>query len=108
MQRVNRVALEQKLGRPLLPGMQALHTCDNPPCRNPEHLYEGTQKQNIADVLARGHHFQANKTQCDNGHEFTEKNTYLLNGVRHCRACHRERSRAYRARKRGQRKLLTV
>lgn len=26
-----------------------LHTCDNPPCCNPAHLYDGTQKQNVAD-----------------------------------------------------------
>jgi HNH endonuclease len=48
------VALEEKLGRPLLPGMQSNHYCDNPPCIQPEHLYEGTQAQNIKDSLERG------------------------------------------------------
>lgn len=50
------VALELALGRVLQPGMSALHTCDNPPCCNPAHLYEGTQQQNIADMVARGRH----------------------------------------------------
>lgn len=26
-----------------------LHHCDNPPCLRPDHLYDGTQKQNMAD-----------------------------------------------------------
>ena len=49
------VALEEKLGRPLLPGMQSNHHCDNPPCIQPEHLYEGTQAQNVRDSLRHGH-----------------------------------------------------
>ena len=31
-----------------------LHKCDNPPCVNPNHLYEGTAKQNMQDALQRG------------------------------------------------------
>lgn len=31
-----------------------LHHCDNPPCVRPEHLYVGTNVQNIADKVARG------------------------------------------------------
>lgn len=52
--RVHRVVLEQKLGRPLAEGMYALHTCDNPPCVNTEHLYEGDQKRNLSDAKERG------------------------------------------------------
>lgn len=35
-------------------GRYCLHTCDNPPCCNPAHLYWGTQRQNIADMDRRG------------------------------------------------------
>lgn len=50
----NRVALEEKLGRPLLPGMWALHHCDWPPCVQQEHLYEGTCADNCRDASVRG------------------------------------------------------
>lgn len=34
--------------------MRGLHACDNRPCCNPAHLFEGTQKDNIADMIAKG------------------------------------------------------
>lgn len=36
------------------PGMYVLHSCDNPPCCNPAHLRLGTQRDNGADMKARG------------------------------------------------------
>lgn len=47
-------SLELALGRRLLPGMRGLHTCDNRPCVNPAHLFEGTQRDNIRDMIAKG------------------------------------------------------
>lgn len=49
----NRIAYELHYG-PIPPGLGALHTCDNPPCCNPAHLYAGTAKNNIDDTIARG------------------------------------------------------
>jgi len=49
----NRVALEDKLGRSIAPGLKALHRCDNPSCIQPEHLYEGSHGQNMKDMVVR-------------------------------------------------------
>lgn len=35
------------------PGMFALHSCDNPPCINPNHLRWGTQAENVQDTNER-------------------------------------------------------
>lgn len=41
-------------GRPRKDDLFALHRCDNPMCVNPDHLWWGTQKENIRDALAKG------------------------------------------------------
>lgn len=33
------------------------HKCDNKACINPDHLEEGTQKENMKDIVRRGYHF---------------------------------------------------
>lgn len=33
--------------------MKVLHRCDMPPCVNPEHLFLGTQKQNMEDKVTK-------------------------------------------------------
>lgn len=52
--RAHRVSLERKLGRPIRAGFQANHTCDRMLCVAEDHLYEGTQQQNVDDRIARG------------------------------------------------------
>jgi len=48
----NRAAFFLKHGR--WPTHQACHTCDTPLCVNGDHLYDGTQQDNMNDKMRRG------------------------------------------------------
>jgi hypothetical protein len=61
--RAHRIALERKLGRPISPEFQALHTCDCKSCVNPEHLYEGTYRDNMLDRWERDPEFRETISQ---------------------------------------------
>jgi hypothetical protein len=52
--KASRWALRRKLGREIGPGLQAIHSCDNPPCCNERHLSEGTNLDNVRDRDAKG------------------------------------------------------
>lgn len=49
----HRLSWEYHYG-PIPSGMNILHKCDNPACCNPEHLFIGTQQDNIADMHQKG------------------------------------------------------
>lgn len=51
----HRVAWESAHG-PIPQGMSVLHRCDNPSCINIEHLFIGTQRDNMADCVSKGRH----------------------------------------------------
>ena len=76
---------------PIPKNMNVCHTCDIPSCVNPDHLFIGTQKDNVRDCISKGRHMTQNaahrKTHCKRGHEFTPENTNLRRGFRECITC---------------------
>lgn len=70
--RAHRWVLGQVRGKPLSREVvgeeDACHKCDNPPCVNPDHLYVGTRKQNIADAVERERLWQLKRETCPKGH----------------------------------------
>ena len=49
----HRVAWREFVG-PIPFGLCVLHRCDNPPCINPDHLFLGTQADNMRDMNVKG------------------------------------------------------
>jgi hypothetical protein len=86
---------------PIPDGLWVLHTCDIPACFRPDHLFLGTQADNMQDMHRKGRWVKTGnqhtgKTHCKNGHEFTTENTRWYRGSRYCKTCRRRWSRESR------------
>ena len=74
-------------------GTCVLHHCDNPPCVRPDHLFLGTNTDNIRDRDSKRRHPNTVKTHCKRGHPLAGDNLYVekQTGARKCRSCWRIR-----------------
>jgi len=58
--RVHRLTYAMAYG-PIPDGMGIFHHCDTPLCIRPDHLFAGTQADNIADKVAKGRQAQGER-----------------------------------------------
>ena len=73
--------------------IQICHSCDNPSCINPSHLFVGTNQENQIDSVIKGRHSKSRLTHCPKGHPYSQENTYFKPNTRWrvCRKCQRHR-----------------
>ncbi len=93
--RVHRVAAHIYMGFDLDSPLFVCHKCDNGLCFNPEHLFIGTDSDNLLDCVSKGRHHEAKQTHCYKGHEFAPENTYWQGKKRSCKTCRRNTARQF-------------
>ena len=117
--RAHRFSWELHNGREVPAGKCICHHCDNRLCVRPDHLFDGTQKDNVHDARAKGRLWgegpyrkgsgltlRGGKVFCRRGHDVSELGLFVCrrrsaSATVGCRRCKREDAAAVLARKRA-------
>ena len=87
-------------------GICVLHRCDNRLCVKPDHLFLGTNHDNVIDMWKKGRGnpwvgiavnaaLMKSRTHCKRGHPYAGSNLYLTSHGRGCKACLRLKQYEY-------------
>lgn len=106
-QAAHRLAYEHHVG-PIPPGLCVLHRCDTPACVNPEHLFVGTNQDNVDDKMRKGRHKHGQTPRaavCIRGHALDASSKIVIprrGRTEHaCKACAKIREKVYRDRRKA-------
>jgi hypothetical protein len=76
----HRFSYELKFG-PITNGMYVCHKCDTPMCVNPDHLFLGTHKDNMKDMVNKGRSFKGRGENCRGRAKLTNKQAKEIRGI---------------------------
>lgn len=76
----------------------ACHSCDNPNCVNPRHLWWGDVRMNGQDAAQKGRLYGQDRTHCIKGHELSGDNLQINSqGRRRCATCQKRHQLKYQS-----------
>lgn len=78
--KAHRVAWELTFGKPAPANKEVCHTCDTPSCVNPLHLFLGSHRENMDDMIRKGR-IERSKGSANGRSKLTETNVLQIRAL---------------------------